>query len=61
MNVNKLAGLCLIILGAINALHEIYLRTTRMREPGIGYALVTALFFTVGAALLWRRKISQRN
>ncbi len=52
-----MAGYCLILSGIINVLHEINLRATGLREPGIGYALVTALFFTAGAALLWHSKI----
>ncbi len=57
MKIFKMAGYCLILLGIINVLHEINLRATGLREPGIGYALVTAVFFTAGAALLWRSKI----
>jgi hypothetical protein len=56
----KLAGYCLILLGIINVLHEVSLRATATREPGLGYALVTAGFFTAGAALLWLRKIKVR-
>jgi len=61
VNVSKMAGYCLIILGIINVLHEISLRVTGLREPGIGYALVTAVFFSAGAALLWRSKITPRT
>ena len=55
MNVNKLAGACLIIMGIVNALHEFVVRSTGRGEPGFGYALVTALFFTFGAVLLLRK------
>ncbi|MCM3904251.1 MAG: hypothetical protein ND866_21315 [Pyrinomonadaceae bacterium] len=61
MKVSKLAGYCLILLGIINVLHEISLRATGLREPGISYALVTALFFTAGAALLWRSRTNQKK
>jgi hypothetical protein len=47
----KMEGYCLILFGIINVLHEINLRATGLREPGIVYALVTAVFFTAGAAL----------
>jgi hypothetical protein len=61
VQVNKLAGWCLIVFGIINVLHEISLRTTGRREPGAGYALITALLFTAGAALLWGRKIIHQS
>ena len=57
MNVNKLAGGCLIILGIVNVLHEIVLRSTGRGEPGLGYAAVTALFFTFGVLLLLRKNV----
>lgn len=59
MDVNKLAGACLIILGIVNVLHEFVVRTTGRGEPGIPYALVTALFFTSGVALLLRKHVDQ--
>jgi hypothetical protein len=55
MDVNKLAGGCLIILGIVNVLHEFVLRSTGRGEPGLGYAVVTALFFTFGIVLLLRK------
>ena len=61
MTANKLLGLCLIILGVINILHEVVLRVERVRQPGLTYAIVTAMFFTAGAALLCRAKILQKN
>ncbi|HEU4869988.1 MAG TPA: hypothetical protein VFT08_03995 [Pyrinomonadaceae bacterium] len=57
MDVNKLAGWCLIILAAVNVLHEIFIRYRDGATPGIGYAFVTALFFTLGAVLLIRKPI----
>ena len=57
MNVNKLAGGCLIIMGIVNALHEFVVRSTGRGEPGIGYAIVTALFFTFGVVLLLRKSV----
>jgi hypothetical protein len=57
MDVNKLAGWCLITLAAVNVLHEIFIRYRDAAAPGIGYAFMTALFFTVGAVLLIRKPI----
>jgi hypothetical protein len=57
MDVNKLAGACLIILGIVNVLHEFVVRSTGRGEPGFGYAVVTALFFTFGVVLLLRKSI----
>ena len=57
MDINKLAGACLITLGIINVLHEIVVRSTGRGEPGIGYAFVTALFFTFGVALVLRKHV----
>ncbi len=48
----KMAGYCLILLGITNVLHEISLRATGLREPSIGYALVTAVFYGWGRASL---------
>jgi len=59
MSVNKLAGACLIMLGIVNVLHEIALRSNGRGNPGVGYAIVTALFFTFGAVLLLRRSAGQ--
>jgi len=57
MDVNKLAGGCLIILGIVNVLHEFVVRSTGRGQPGFGYAVVTALFFTFGVLLLVRKRI----
>ena len=57
MDVNKLAGACLIILGIVNVLHEFVVRSTGRGEPGFGYAVVTALFFTFGVVLLLRKSV----
>ncbi len=54
-----MAGWCLIILGVINVLHELSLRSLEKGQPGIGYALATSMFFTAGAVLLWRRRIRE--
>ncbi|MDQ2936671.1 MAG: hypothetical protein M3R67_04100 [Acidobacteriota bacterium] len=59
MNVNKMAGYCLIVFGLINVLQEIHLRTVAKGQPGIGFALTTSILFTAGAVLLWRRRIRE--
>jgi len=56
-----MAGSCLILLGIINILHEIVLVNTGRGRPGIHYALVTAVFFAVGAALLLRPQHRQKE
>ncbi|HET7288007.1 MAG TPA: hypothetical protein VFI71_11070 [Pyrinomonadaceae bacterium] len=61
MSVNKMAGACLIVLGIVNVLHEIVVRSTGRGEPGIPYAIVTALFFTFGAVLFLRRSAPQTS
>jgi hypothetical protein len=61
MSVNKMAGVCLIVLGIVNVLHEIVVRSTGRGEPGNVYALVTALFFTFGAVLFLRRSAAQTS
>lgn len=60
MDVNKLAGACLIILGIVNVLHEFVVRSAGRGEPGFGYAVVTALFFTFGVVLLLRKSHRKR-
>jgi len=57
MDVNKLAGAGLIVLGIVNVLHEFVVRSTGRGEPGFGYAVVTALFFTFGVLLLLRKSV----
>ena len=57
MDVNKLAGWCLITLSVVNVLHEIVIRYRDSGTPGIKYAFVTALFFTMGMVLLIRKPI----
>jgi hypothetical protein len=54
MRINRMAGLFLLIFGVINVLQEIHLRSSGLRQPGLTYAITTALFFTVGAALFLR-------
>ncbi len=61
MDVNKLAGACLIILGTVNVLHEFVVRSTGRGEPGFVYALVTALFFTFGVVLLLRKSVNRHK
>ncbi len=61
MDVNKLAGACLILFGIINVLHEIVVRATGRSTPGFFYAFVTALLFTFGALLFLRRIIPTKT
>ena len=57
MDINKMAGLCLIILAVVNVLHEIFVRYRDAGAPGIAYAVVTAVLFTLGVALIVRKPI----
>lgn len=57
MNVNKLAGWFLIVMGAVNVCREVMLRLRENAQPGAVYALVTALLFTLGAVFLIRKPI----
>ena len=61
MDVNKLAGGCLIILGIVNVLHEFVVRSEGRGEPGFVYAAVTALFFTFGVLLILRKSVTHRK
>lgn len=57
MDVNKLAGWCLILLAVINVLHGVFVRFRDNASPGILYAVVTAAFVTFGAILLIRKPL----
>lgn len=59
MDVNKLAGWCLITLAVVNVLHEVFVRYRDAGSPGVAYAAVTAALFTAGAVLLIRKPIPQ--
>ena len=61
MNVNKLAGGCLITLAIVNVLHEFVVRSAGRGEPGFVYAVVTALFFTFGVLLLLRKSVPHKH
>lgn len=57
MDVNKMAGLCLIIMAVVNVLHEIFVRYRDAATPGVASAFVTAALVTLGAVLIIRRPI----
>ena len=62
MDVNKLAGWCLIILGVANVVREVVILTRENdAQPGAVYALVTALLITSGAVFLIRKPIPHRK
>ena len=54
MNAQKLLGWFLIVMGLVHIFRAIYFSTAQGREVGSIFAFITALMFTVGAALLWR-------
>ena len=53
MNINRMAGCCLLLFGIINVLHEIVLNGTGRGRPGIAYGLVTAALFTLGHSVVF--------
>jgi hypothetical protein len=59
MRISRMAGLFLLIFGVINVLQEIHLRSIGLRQPGLTYAITTALFFTVGSALFLRGRANK--
>lgn len=62
MDINKLAGWCLILLGLANVLREVVILTREKgAQPGAIYALATALLITLGAVFLIRKPIPQRR
>ncbi len=60
MDVNKMAGLCLIVLGVVNALREVVVTIRDNARPGFAYAFATALLITLGAVLIIRKPIPYR-
>lgn len=61
MNVSRMAGCCLILLGIINVLHEVVLRTTGRGQPGLRYAIVSAALFAVGTGLFLRPQTNRKQ
>ena len=62
MDINKLAGWCLIILGVANVVREVVILSRENgSQPGAIYALATALLITLGAVFLIRKPIPQRR
>jgi hypothetical protein len=57
MDVNKMAGLFLIVMAVVNVLHEIAIRHRDAATPGVAYAFVTAMLVTLGAVLIIRKPI----
>ena len=54
MNLQKMLGWFLIVMGLVQIFRAIHLNTNYGREVGSFYVFVTALLFTAGAALWWR-------
>jgi hypothetical protein len=57
MDVNKMAGLCLIILGVVNVLHGVVVTFRDHGNPGMASALATAILITLGTLLIVRKPI----
>lgn len=55
MSIRKMAGLLLLVMGLVQVFHALSLHAAPNRLSSPLYAFVTALLFTLGAALiLWR-------
>jgi len=61
MDINKLAGWCLILVAAIIVIQAIVHQINNEGSPGAFFALVTAVLITVGAILIIRRPIPHRK
>jgi hypothetical protein len=57
MDINKLAGWCLILVAVIIVLQAIMHHLRNLGSPGALFALVTAALVTVGVVLIVRRPI----
>jgi hypothetical protein len=57
MDINKLAGWCLILVAVIIVLQAIMHHLRNLGSPGAFFALVTAALVTVGVVLIVRRPI----
>lgn len=53
MSIRKMAGLFLIIMGLIQIFQALSWHTPAGRLSNPLYAFITALLFTLGAALIW--------
>lgn len=53
MGIRKMAGWCLILLGAVKVFQAIHIHATSGRSLGAISAVVISLLFTSGAAFLW--------
>ena len=61
MEIRKMAGWCLILLGIVKVLHVIYLQTVTGHRAGALYAIMISLLFTGGAAFLWLKSAPERS
>jgi hypothetical protein len=53
MAIRKMAGWCLILLGAVRVFQAIHIYTTSGHSLGTISAVVISLLLTAGAAFLW--------
>ncbi|HJR09664.1 MAG TPA: hypothetical protein VJ842_20555 [Pyrinomonadaceae bacterium] len=53
MSIRKLAGLFFIVMGLVQIFHALSDHTSAETLSRPLYAFVTALLFTIGAALIW--------
>jgi hypothetical protein len=57
MDINKIAGWCLILVAGIIVLQAIVHHLNNQGSPGFFFALVTAALVTLGVVLIIRRPI----
>jgi hypothetical protein len=61
MEIRKMAGWCLILMGVVKVLHAIHLQTMMGQSVNTLSAFVISLLFAVGAAFLWLDKVPWRS
>jgi hypothetical protein len=61
MEIRKMAGWCLIVLGAAKVLQAIHLHAAPGQQMGPLSVVMISLLFTVGAACLWLNRAPWRS
>lgn len=61
MEIRKMVGWCLILLGVVKVLHAIHLNATTGHSVGTLSIFMISLLFTVGAAFLWLNRAPCRS
>ena len=61
MEIRKMVGWCLILLGVVKVFHAIHLQAVMGQKMGTLQIVMISLLFTVGAAFLWLNKSWRRS